>query len=85
MCVKSDVATGHLGSICYNRFKWNAARLFNNMPKHIRNLTVCSTLCFEKKLDLYLSTIPDLPNTPNLSNSLDNNTNYNCMVLFRVT
>ena len=42
------------------------------MPKNIRNLTVCSTLCFKKKLDLHLSTIPDLPNTPNLSNSLDN-------------
>ena len=49
-----------------------AARLFNNMPKNIRNLTVCLTSCFKKKLDLYLSTIPDLPNTPNLSNSLDN-------------
>ena len=41
-------------------------------PTHIRNLTVCSTLCLKKKLDLHLSTIPDLPNTPNLSNSLDN-------------
>ena len=72
MCVESHVATGHLGSICYNSFRCKAARLFNNMPKHIRNRTVCSTLCFKKKLDLYLSTIPDLPNTPNLSNSLDN-------------
>ena len=34
------------------------------------NLHVCSTLCFKKKLHLYLSTIPDVPNTPNLSNSL---------------
>ena len=74
LCVESHVATGHLGSICYNSFRWKAARLFNNMPKNIRNLTVCSTLCFKKKLDLHLSTIPlpDLPNTPNLSNSLDN-------------
>ena len=72
MCVESHVASGHLGSICYNSFRWKAARLFNNMPKNIRNLTVCSTLCFKKKLDLHLSTIPDLPNTPNLSNSLDN-------------
>ena len=29
-------------------------------------------ICFKKKLDLYLSTIPDSPNIPNLSNSLDN-------------
>ena len=74
MCVESHVASGHLGSIsiCYNSFRWKAARLFNNMPKNIRNLTVCSTLCFKKKLDLHLSTIPDFPNTPNLSNSLDN-------------
>ena len=38
------------------------------MMKHIRNLTVCSTLGFKKKLDFYLSTITDLPNTSNLSN-----------------
>ena len=63
MCVESHVATGHLGSICYNSFRWKAARLFNNMSKNIRNLTVCSTLCFKKKPDLHLSTIPDLPNT----------------------
>ena len=44
MCVESHVAPGHLGSICYNNFRWKAARLFNNMPKHIRNLAVCSTL-----------------------------------------
>ena len=53
MCVESHVASGHLadlGSICYNSFRWKAARLFNNMPKNIRNLTVCSTLCFKKKL-----------------------------------
>ena len=74
MCVESHAATGHLGSIWYKSFtfRWKAARLFNNMPKNIRNLTVCSTLCFKKKLDLDLSIIPDLPNTPNLSNSLDN-------------
>ena len=63
MCVEFHVATGHLGSICYNSFRWKAARLFNNMSKNIRNLTVCSTLCFKKKPDLHLSTIPDLPNT----------------------
>ena len=71
MCVESHVATGHLGSICIS-FRWKAARLFDKMPKNISNLTVCSTLCFKKKLDPHLSTIPDLPNTPNLSNSLDN-------------
>ena len=72
VCRVSCIATGHLGSICYNSFRWKAGKLFNNMPKNIRNLTVCSTFCFKKKLDLHLSTIPDLPNTPNLSNSLDN-------------
>ena len=34
MCVESHVATGHLGSICYNSFRWKAARLFKNMPKN---------------------------------------------------
>ena len=31
MCVESHVASGHLGSICYNSFRWKAARLFNNI------------------------------------------------------
>ena len=51
------------------------------MPKNIRNLTVCSTLCFKKKLDLHLSTIPDLPNTPSLSNSLDNKYQYQYLIV----
>ena len=47
ICVESHVASGHLGSLCYNSvsFRLKAARLFN-MPKNIRNVTVCSTLCF---------------------------------------
>ena len=38
--ITSHVATGHLGSISFNSFRWKATRLFNNMPQNIRNLTV---------------------------------------------
>ena len=63
MCVESHAALAHLGSICFNSFRWKAARLFNNMPKHIGNLTDCLILCLNKELDLYHFTILDLPNT----------------------
>ena len=32
MCVESHVASGHLWSICYNSFRWKAARLFRRAP-----------------------------------------------------
>ena len=42
------------------------------MVKHTRNLAICSNLGFKEKLDFYLSRIPDLPNTSNLSSSPKN-------------
>ena len=32
---------------------------------------ICSAYSFKKKLDLYLSTVPDIPCWPGFSNSLD--------------
>ena len=32
---------------------------------------ICSAYSFKKKLDLYLSTVPDIPCRPGFSNSLD--------------
>lgn len=39
-------------------------RLFNCMPKYIRNITNCSVDCFKKDLDTYLSKVPDEPQIP---------------------
>ena len=42
-------------------FQVQAPRLFNATPKHVRNLTKCSTEDFKKSLDEYLSSVYDEP------------------------
>ena len=37
------------------------AKLFNALPKSLRNLTDCTVLDFKKKLDSFLKDIPDEP------------------------
>ena len=44
---------------------------FNKVPLFLRNTTECSVYSFKKKLDLYLSTVPDVPCQPGFNNSLD--------------
>ena len=36
-------------------------KLFNSLPKHLREMTGCSKDAFKAALDLYLSTKPDEP------------------------
>ena len=52
-------------------FRWRAIRLFNSLPKSIRDTTNCSVCSFKQRLDRYLNSIPDLPCTPGYNNSLD--------------
>ena len=42
-------------------FSYHGARLFNALPKDLRNLTNCSTLSFKNKLDKFLAQIIDQP------------------------
>ena len=77
MCKVSNVASGHVGTLSYHSFRWKAIRLFNNLPKHIRNLAHCSILVFKKKLVLYLSQKIHNQAMPNYNNSLDNKYNLN--------
>ena len=42
----------------------------DQLPLFLRN-TVCSIYSFKKKLDLYLSTVPDIPCQSGFNNSLD--------------
>ena len=70
-CVISHVNTGRQGTLAYNSFRWRAIRLFNSLPKSIRDTTNCSVCSFKQRLDRYLNSIPDLPCTPGYNNSLD--------------
>ena len=45
--------------------------MFNQLPLFLRDTTVCSVYSFKKKLDLYLSTVADIPCQPGFNNSLD--------------
>ena len=51
--------------------RWRAIRLFNSLPKSIRDITNCSVCSFKLRLDYYLSSIPDIPCSPGYNNSLD--------------
>ena len=70
-CVIFHVDTGRLGTLAYNSFRWRAIRLFNSLPKAIRDINNCSVCSFKQRLDYYLSSIPDLPCSPGFNNSLD--------------
>ena len=44
----------------------SAAKLYNSLPYHIRNLDSDSYDEFKKLLDEFLSSVPDQPNVPGL-------------------
>ena len=50
-CVISHVNTGRQGTLAYNSFRWRAIRLFNSLPKSIRDITNCSVCTFKQRLD----------------------------------
>ena len=41
--------------------KWFGVKLFNSLPKHIRNITSTPVDQFKRSLDKFLATIEDLP------------------------
>ena len=45
-------------------FSRNGAKLFNILPKALRNLTGCTVHTFKTKLDTFLQDIPDEPPVP---------------------
>ena len=69
LCATSHVGIGHFGTLVYHSFRFKGIRLFNAMPKQIRDLS-CSVSSFKYQLDKYLSTIPDTPCITNYDNSL---------------
>ena len=53
-------------------FQVNGARLFNSLPKKLRNMTRIPLDDFKSSLDHYLETLPDEPNLPNYTPSTCN-------------
>ena len=47
--------------IRYSRFGIVGLRLFNMLPKELRNITNCDLNVFKRKLDEFLKTVPDEP------------------------
>ena len=52
-------------SLRENSFQVRGARIFNSLPKSLRNLQQSSVDEFKLKLDKYLENIPDEPSLPN--------------------
>ena len=42
-------------------FAFNASKLFNELPRNLRDLTQCSIKSFKNKLDAFLNMVPDEP------------------------
>ena len=60
-------APARIQSIRFASLTHKGPRLFNCLPRDVRNLTGCSTDDFKRALDSYLATIPDEPLLPNLT------------------
>ena len=54
----------------FNSLPFHGARLFNQLPKDVRNLTGCSKMTFKASIDNFLSTISDEPQILSCSNTL---------------
>ena len=70
-CVLPKLKTGDcsakLKTIRENSFGVHAPKLFNVLPKHVRNITGVSANTFKHHLDKLLSTVPDQPSIPGYS------------------
>ena len=60
-CITSHVGVGRLGTLAYNSIIWRAIHMFNQLPLFLCNTTLCSVYSFKKKLNLYSSTVLDIP------------------------
>ena len=60
----SGAASVRIQSIRRASFAVNGPRIFNSLPKHIRDNTNCDVNTFKSRLDKFLSRIPDQPLIP---------------------
>ena len=77
--VKIDQSKGSckIKTIREGSFKVHGARLFNSLPKKVRNLTKVSSEEFKISLDQYLQSLPDEPKLPGYTPSACNQFNAN--------
>ena len=54
LCDVLSVEPGAVDTKCYHSFKWHAIRLFNSLPQHLRNLTICLKIDLTSTYLLYL-------------------------------
>ena len=47
--------------IAHNSFRWRAIRLFNSLPKSVRNITDAYISMFKQSLHYFLRTLRDSP------------------------
>ena len=59
------ISRGKYQNMISSTFHCRGPKLFNCLPKYLRNLTGCSKDHFKLKLDGYLSSVPDEPQLPN--------------------
>ncbi|MPC53028.1 hypothetical protein E2C01_046912 [Portunus trituberculatus] len=57
-------STARLRTLLHNTFTNRRTHLFNCIPKELCNLTNITVECFKRRLDKWLSGIPDEPPTP---------------------
>ena len=68
-CVMPSVASAapeRIKSIRFASLPYKGPRLFNSLPKEIRNLTNCGLTTFKGVLDRFLSSLPDQPLIPSM-------------------
>ncbi len=70
MCYKLSVPTGRKGTLMYNSFRWQATRLFNSLPVHLRTITNVDVNVFKVSLDKFLLGIKDIPSQPHDNNAV---------------
>ena len=61
---RTETISQRIGSIVYNSFAMNGTRLFNAVPKAIRDLSGVTSDQFKHQLDRWLAAVPDEPPTP---------------------
>ena len=71
LCIKSHLIPDRIGFIAHNSFRWRAIRLFNSLPKSMRNITDADISVFKRSLDYFLRTLRDSPTEPFSDNSVN--------------
>ena len=62
-CIISNVNVGRKGTLAFNSFRWRSIRMFNGLPKYLRNITLCSVeVLIYRPPDASLSNFFDITN-----------------------